>query len=296
MFSMRIIVFATAFLLHSTNSGSAKPDFDVAEVDVDQQLASLPLPSDVEPIKTSDFMAIASTSRALKDRARYLPVIAQEAAANGVPPALVDAVVWIESRYDPTAVGSIGEIGLMQVRPKTAALLGFQGSSADLAEPQTNLRYGVTYLAKAWRLAGGDLCRALMKYRAGHGSEQMSALSVEYCRRARLHLTAVGTELDSGVEAIALSPDRPQKGGVQRRRTGKRIVTSAMHRRSHISMPVRLGRLKRGIGPAYRTRITVARSGASAHQKRGEIRFVRRAQQWTPHQQLKALKSRVASR
>jgi soluble lytic murein transglycosylase-like protein len=36
--------------------------------------------------------------------------------ANGVPPALVDAVVRIESRYDPTAVGSIGEMGLMQVK------------------------------------------------------------------------------------------------------------------------------------------------------------------------------------
>jgi len=38
-----------------------------------------------------------------------------------------------------------------------------------------NIHYGVTYLSQAWRLANGDLCRALMKYRAGHGEEMMSA-------------------------------------------------------------------------------------------------------------------------
>ena len=191
------------FLVLFSSSGSAEPDFNGLEIDVDWQLASLPLPPDLEPITTSTVLDLVSPSRALKDRSTYLPAIAQEAAASGVPPALVDAVVRIESRYNPTAVGSIGEIGLMQVRPKTAALLGFQGTSAELAEPRTNLRYGVGYLAKAWRLADGDLCRALMKYRAGHGSDKMSALSIEYCRRARQHLAAVGTEIGTSTGALA---------------------------------------------------------------------------------------------
>ncbi|WP_246529738.1 lytic transglycosylase domain-containing protein, partial [Microvirga zambiensis] len=196
MFSVRLVACATMFLALGSSSGSAAPDFDVLEIDVDWQLASLPLPPGLEPIAPSAVLDIASLPRALlKERSTYLPAIAEEAAANGVPPALVDAVVRIESRYDPTAVGSIGEIGLMQVRPKTAALLGFQGTAAELAEPRTNLRYGVGYLAKAWRLADGDLCRALMKYRAGHGTDTMSALSIEYCRRARQHLAAVGTEI-----------------------------------------------------------------------------------------------------
>ena len=71
----------------------------------------------------------------------------------------------------------------MQVRPETAHLLGHRGSVQALFEPETNVRLGVTYLSRAWELAKGDLCRALMKYRAGHGEEQMTAL-VEYCRRA----------------------------------------------------------------------------------------------------------------
>jgi hypothetical protein len=45
------------------------------------------------------------------------------------------------------------------------------GDLAELARPEVNIHYGVTYLSQAWRLTGGDLCRALMKYRAGHGEE-----------------------------------------------------------------------------------------------------------------------------
>jgi hypothetical protein len=83
----------------------------------------------------------------------------------------------------------------MQVRPSTAAMLGYSGTVTDLHEPTTNVRYGVRYLADAWRLANGNLCRALMKYRAGHGEERMSERSVEYCRRARAHLAVMGSPL-----------------------------------------------------------------------------------------------------
>lgn len=118
-------------------------------------------------------------------RARFLPLVAREAAIVGLPVAIADAVARIESGYDPSVVGSVGEIGLMQVRPATAAMLGFRGTPADLAAPDVNVRYGVAYLAEAWRRADGDLCRALMKYRAGHGSETMSPLSQAYCARAQ---------------------------------------------------------------------------------------------------------------
>ena len=229
MFSLRHLAYATVFLMLFAESGSAQPDFNVAEIDVDLQLASLPLPPDVEPIKTSDFLEVEVSSGALRDRSAYLPVIVQEAAAHGVPPVLVDAVVRIESRYDPTAVGSIGEVGLMQVRPKTAALLGFQGSTAELAEPRTNLRYGVSYLAKAWRLAGGDLCRALMKYRAGHGSKRMSALSVEYCRRARLHLAAVGAGFASP-DGVSARPSIQGQKDVLQRKHPRRTAMAAIRR------------------------------------------------------------------
>lgn len=128
-------------------------------------------------------------------RALYLPMILREAAAAGVPPSLADAVAMVETGYRPDALGSSGEIGLMQVMPGTARQLGFAGTLADLADPATNIRIGVRYLARAWTLGGGDICRALMKYRAGLGQEVMTALSARYCTRAIAWLGSTGSTL-----------------------------------------------------------------------------------------------------
>jgi hypothetical protein len=295
MFSLRLVACATVFLVLLPNSGSAEPDFNVLEIDVDWQLATLPLPPDLAPIATSAVLEITSPPRALKDRATYLPAIAEEAAASGVPPALVDAVVRIESRYDPTAVGSIGEIGLMQVRPKTAALLGFQGTSAELAEPRTNLRYGVGYLAKAWRLAGGDLCRALMKYRAGHASDQMSALSVEYCRRARQHLATVGTQLRTATEVLAQPVTRTRGNDIQRERPAKRTISASKASRSYVRERVRLNRLREA-ARANRAWTTKRRVGEHVRQKNRLAQLVERTPSRRVHQQRAMPKHWMASR
>jgi hypothetical protein len=138
-------------------------------------------------------------------RKAHLDAIRREAEQVGLPPDIGDAVAQVESAYDPGAVGGVGEIGLMQIRPTTAAMLGYRGTLAGLFEPETNIRYGVAYLARAWQLAEGDLCRALMKYRAGHGEERMTPLSVEYCRRVRTHLAAIGSPLAVGTHAVSVS-------------------------------------------------------------------------------------------
>ncbi len=124
------------------------------------------------------------------NKAALRALIREEATKAGVPQEIADAVAAIESNYDPLASGTVGEIGVMQVRPETAAMLGFAGSLAELAKPEVNIRYGMIYLGQAWRLAGGDLCRALMKYRAGHGQELISPLSAAYCARAQAYLSA----------------------------------------------------------------------------------------------------------
>ncbi|HVX75102.1 MAG TPA: transglycosylase SLT domain-containing protein [Bradyrhizobium sp.] len=140
--------------------------------------------SAVQPAKPDSPTSFKAMVRAL---------VEQEASKTGLPADIAEAVVHVESNYDPNVIGSVGEIGLMQVRPETAAMLGFRGSNEELAKPEVNVHYGVLYLSKAWRLANGDLCRALMKYRAGHGEEIMTPRSVDYCLRARNHLAALGS-------------------------------------------------------------------------------------------------------
>jgi soluble lytic murein transglycosylase-like protein len=164
----------------------------------------------------------------LSARKTYQALIKGEAAKIGLPPDVADAVAAIESGYDPGAIGGVGEIGLMQVRPETAAMLGFKGDLAELASPEINIHYGVTYLGQAWRLAGGDLCRALMKYRAGHGEEIMSALSVTYCGRARAHLAAAGSPFAAAVSVpFVFDPALPVAPAAKR---GPRIRTAAVSR------------------------------------------------------------------
>ena len=139
-------------------------------------------------------------------RAAIRAIIERETALNRMPADIAEAVVFVESRYDSTVVGGVGEIGVMQVRPETAAMLGFRGTLAELATLDINIHYGVKYLSRAWRLAGGDLCRALMKYRAGHGEEVMSARSRIYCNRARNRLVVMNSVFASPEALAAVAP------------------------------------------------------------------------------------------
>ncbi|TGQ63841.1 MAG: lytic transglycosylase domain-containing protein [Mesorhizobium sp.] len=118
-----------------------------------------------------------------------------QASIYGLEPKLAHAVMEIESGFDPGVRGGDGEVGLMQVMPATARMLGFRGSLDDLGVPATNIALGVEYLALANKLAGGDLCTTVMKYRAGHNETRFSALSVRYCQRARTILARDGLEV-----------------------------------------------------------------------------------------------------
>jgi soluble lytic murein transglycosylase-like protein len=157
-----------------------------------------------KPLDTASAPSLKSMQTTLF-KAVVRALVEKETRNTGLPADVADAVVRVESDYNPYTIGTVGEIGLMQIRPETAAMLGFRGSNEELARPEINIHYGVIYLSKAWRLADGDLCRALMKYRAGHGEETMSPLSVEYCRRARNHLAALGSPFAIG-GAIVQAP------------------------------------------------------------------------------------------
>jgi hypothetical protein len=122
-----------------------------------------------------------------------------EAQRNNIPFAIVDAVMRVESGYNPQARGTVGEVGLMQILPATADMMGFKGPLSALAEPATNIAYGTQYLAEAWRLANQDICTTVMKYRAGHAETRFSVKSVDYCMRVRRHLASIGFPVSGAV-------------------------------------------------------------------------------------------------
>ena len=103
-----------------------------------------------------------------QQRAQYDMLVAKHARANLVPETLVHRVIVRESKYHPDLVGRGGTIGLMQIKLATARGLGYTGDAAGLREPDTNLAYGVKYLAGAYRAANGDHDRAVHYYASGY--------------------------------------------------------------------------------------------------------------------------------
>ncbi len=98
----------------------------------------------------------------------YDALVRAHARANSVPEALVHRVILRESRYQPQLVGHGGTIGLMQIKLATARGLGYKGDAAGLHDPDTNLAYGVKYLAGAYRAAHADHARAMHYYTVGY--------------------------------------------------------------------------------------------------------------------------------
>jgi soluble lytic murein transglycosylase-like protein len=118
----------------------------------------------------------------------YHALIAKYARANGIPLKLAHAVVRVESSYRANARGAAGEVGLMQLRPATARLMGYRGSTKGLYNPETNIKYGMKYLGKAHKLAKGSTCGTILKYNAGHGAKRMNPISARYCKRVRRYI------------------------------------------------------------------------------------------------------------
>ncbi len=94
------------------------------------------------------------------DQARS--VLAQTAARHGLSTALLDALVWQESRWNSRAVSPKGAVGLTQLMPMTARALG-----VDARDPVANLDGGARYLRLLIDHFSGDVIKALAAYNAG---------------------------------------------------------------------------------------------------------------------------------
>jgi soluble lytic murein transglycosylase len=108
----------------------------------------------------------------------YPPAFARERARadsathGAVEPALLAAVVWQESRFEPRARSRSDALGLLQLKVGTAGDVARERGEPppgadDLADPERNLRYGAGYLAGLLERSGGDVVRALAAYNAG---------------------------------------------------------------------------------------------------------------------------------
>ncbi|MEP6937087.1 MAG: lytic transglycosylase domain-containing protein [Chthoniobacterales bacterium] len=111
---------------------------------------------------------------------QYDRLIQTVAAEHRIDPALVKAVVWRESRFDPQKFGNAGERGLMQVSEIAANEWARQTHVEnfrveELFDPKTNLEAGTWYLSRAiqhWQRQSYPLPFALAEYNAGASRAQ----------------------------------------------------------------------------------------------------------------------------
>jgi len=126
-----------------------------------------------------------TAKRAPITKSEYTKLIRKAAAKHGVPVKIAKAVVEVESNYNPRARGRAGEVGLMQIKPATARGIGYRGSTKALYDPETNLEWGMKYLAGAHKKANGDLCGTILRYNAGHYAKRMNPVSSRYCSKVK---------------------------------------------------------------------------------------------------------------
>jgi soluble lytic murein transglycosylase-like protein len=115
----------------------------------------------------------------------YAAKVHELSARFDLSPALIEALVWQESRWRENAVSPVGARGLAQLMPGTARDLG-----VDSSDPLANLEGGARYLRQQLDRFDGDLERALAAYNAGPG-RVIRANGVPRIRETQLYVTAI---------------------------------------------------------------------------------------------------------
>jgi hypothetical protein len=113
-----------------------------------------------------------------KEKAQKISDAVQSAASRySLPPALLLAIISIDSRFKEKAKGANGATGLMQVVPQ--AHRGLLRNVKDLTEPTANIEAGSAILYGYMRSANGDLNAALQSYGGSRAYAKKVSLRVE---------------------------------------------------------------------------------------------------------------------
>ena len=101
----------------------------------------------------------------------WAPTIRQQAAEKHLDPALVAAVIYAETKFDPRN-SSAGAEGPMQLMPSTALYLAHRSGgttfhTSDLNNPTVNIAYGCYYLRDLINTFHGNVTLAIAAYNGG---------------------------------------------------------------------------------------------------------------------------------
>ena len=117
----------------------------------------------------------------------YADIIAQVAREHQMDPALIHAVVAVESAYNPRARSRAGATGLMQLMPDTARRYGV----SDRLNPLENVRGGTRYLRDLLAMFNNNMRLAIAAYNAGEGAVMRSGNRIPPYAETRAYVPRV---------------------------------------------------------------------------------------------------------
>jgi soluble lytic murein transglycosylase-like protein len=137
--------------------------------------------------------------------------IQDAAKAHGVDAHLLQAVVKVESNFDPSVVSRSGAIGLMQIMPTTAAgFIGLTGTRQSLRQqlqdPAINVYAGALYLRSLLDTFSQRVDLALAAYNAGSGNVRKAGNRVPPNGQTPQFVKKV-TDLYASIKAAALAAE-----------------------------------------------------------------------------------------
>ena len=118
----------------------------------------------------------------------FTDLIQSAAREAALDPALVHALIYVESRYNPAARSPKGAVGLMQVLPETATRYGVADPARSL---EANLRAGTRYLSDLLQIFDSRLDLALAAYNAGENAVQRHGLRIPPYAETQAYVPAV---------------------------------------------------------------------------------------------------------
>ena len=136
----------------------------------------------------------------------YAALIQTAALAAALDPALVHAVIHVESGYNPAARSPKGAIGLMQVMPDTAMRYGVRDPARS---PEANLRAGTLYLKDLMHQFDNRLDLVLAAYNAGENAVLRHGQRIPPYPETRSYVPAVLSKYQEWREP--LPPPKPSR-------------------------------------------------------------------------------------
>jgi len=151
-----VLLLSSYVILYTIDPGLTRLDFELPEINLE------------EPTKGN---SIPNRVTGTVGPSGYDEMILRIAAETGVDPALLKAIIKVESNFSASAKSHAGAMGLMQLMPGTARDLGVD----DPWDPEQNVTGGANYVKTMLKRYNGDVRAALIAYNWGPGNYERTA-------------------------------------------------------------------------------------------------------------------------